>query len=327
MNNFYAVMSKPTYVSSAKITTRNLAVGHSVKELKAIIQLLLSIMLSLSFYLHANEPIAAASFKHKVPTVQKASRYQSVDDIDAYWVSEKLDGVRARWTGKKLISRNGHPFNAPAWFIAKFPATPLDGELWIGRGQFERVSGIVRQHQPNDKLWQQVKYMLFDAPESLEPFTLRIKQMEQLVQKAQVSHLRVIPQLRLNNETELQQLLDKVVASGAEGLMLHHGEAKYQDKRVAHLLKLKKHQDAEAIVIAHLPGKGKFTGMLGAIKVRDDHGVEFKIGTGFSNEQRKSPPAIGSVVTFKYFGKTSNNKPRFASFLRVRYEVGSEFAR
>lgn len=327
MKNFYAVMKKPTFYSPVKTTTYCFSVDQSDKMLDLISKLLIVCVFCLPLHCLAKAPVTDKSYARERPSVQQASRYQSVDDIDAYWVSEKLDGVRARWTGKKLISRNGHSFNAPAWFITNFPTTPLDGELWIGRGQFELVSGIVRQHQPDDKLWQQVKYMLFDVPQSPEPFTKRIEQMEQLVQKAQVSHLRVIPQLRLNNETELQQLLEKVVANGAEGLMLHHGQAQYQDKRVAHLLKLKKHQDAEAVVIAHLPGKGKFTGMLGALKVRDAHGVEFKIGTGFSNEQRKSPPLIGSVITFKYFGKTSNNKPRFASFLRVRYEVGSKFGR
>lgn len=268
---------------------------------------------------------AIANIEINSPAIQQASRYKKVDDISAYWVSEKLDGVRARWTGKQLISRNGHPFNAPIWFTADLPPIALDGELWIGRGQFDRVSGIVRQHQPNDKLWQQVKLMLFDLPNNKQSFTQRLSQMQTLVKNLGVAHLQVIPQQRLNSETKLQQLLDSVVKAGAEGLMLHHGQAKYQHQRVAHLLKVKKHQDAEAVVIAHLPGKGKFKGMLGAIKVRDKQGVEFKIGTGFSHDERKNPPLIGSVITFKYFGKTSKNKPRFASFLRVRYEVESRY--
>ena len=58
--------------------------------------------------------------------------------------------------------------------------------------------------------------------------------------------------------------------------------------------------------------------MLGAILVEYKDGVRFKIGSGFTIQQRQNPPAIGTIITYKFYGKTKNNKPRFASFLRVR---------
>ena len=71
-------------------------------------------------------------------------------DPAKYLVSEKYDGVRAIWDGKVLRFRSGRAVDAPAWFIAKLPAQPLDGELWLARGRFEALSGIVRKTEPED---------------------------------------------------------------------------------------------------------------------------------------------------------------------------------
>jgi hypothetical protein len=84
------------------------------------------------------------------------------------------------------------------------------------------------------------------------------------------------------------------------------------------LLKLKRFDDAEAIVIAHFEGKGKFSNMLGAVVVTTPEGREFKIGSGFKDLQRRDRPAIGSTITYKYQGFTARGLPRFASFLRER---------
>jgi DNA ligase-1 len=84
------------------------------------------------------------------------------------------------------------------------------------------------------------------------------------------------------------------------------------------LLKLKRFDDAEAIVIAHIEGKGKFSNMLGALVVTTPEAREFKIGSGFSDLQRRDSPAIGSTITYKYQGFTASGLPRFASFRRER---------
>ena len=128
----------------------------------------------------------------------------------------------------------------------------------------------------------------------------------------------MVSQFKVTDNIQLYMLLDKVVAQNGEGLMLHLATANYQIGRSKNLLKLKKHQDAEAKVIAHLAGKGKYTGMLGAIKVETPEGIVFKIGSGFSDQQRQHPPEIGSIITYKYIGKTQQGVPRFASFLRIK---------
>lgn len=254
----------------------------------------------------------------KPPPIQLATNYRQDIDVTQYYVSEKLDGIRAYWDGHQLISKQGNVFTAPTWFIKSFPATKMDGELWIARQQFEKVSGIVRTQDNQNEHWKQVKFMIFDLPESTASFEQRINKMQGIVTEATSPYLQMIKQQKLPNTKVLFDLLNNVVMGQGEGLMLHHQNALYQTKRSRDLMKLKKFEDAEATVIAYIPGKGKYEGLLGSILVKNKEGVTFKIGSGFSDQERNNPPAIGSVITYRFTGKTNNNIPRFASFVRVR---------
>ena len=241
-------------------------------------------------------------------------------DIDPtpYLVSEKYDGVRALWDGKVLRSRAGNVFNAPAWFTAKLPPQPLDGELWMARGQFEKLSGAVRKVTPLDDEWRAIKYMVFELPDASGSFAERAERIKQVVARAGFAQLLAVEQFRLADNAALKRKLAEVVKAGGEGLMLHRADAPYITGRNDALLKLKPLNDTEAKVIAHMPGKGKYTGMMGALQVELADGKRFQIGTGFTDAVRANPPAIGATVTFTYRGLTKNGLPRFASFLRVR---------
>jgi DNA ligase 1 len=242
-------------------------------------------------------------------------------DVSLYLISEKLDGVRALWDGKSLKFRSGQAIAAPGWFIAKLPATPLDGELWLGRGKFDLLSGMVRRQQPIDAEWQQVKYMVFELPSGDGTFAQRSQKLQTLVKQTNWPQLQWIEQFRIADEKALQAKLKQITSQGGEGLMLHLADAPITQGRSAVLLKLKLVSDAEGIVTAHIPGKGKFAGMLGALQIKTEDGHSVKIGTGFSDAQRKNPPPIGSTITYTYRDKTPSGKPRFASFLRERGAV------
>ena len=252
------------------------------------------------------------------PKIQLATLYHQDIIVQDYWISEKLDGVRAYWDGKNLISRQGNIFNCPAWFSQAFPDTPLDGELWIDRQQFAQVSSIVRQKKASDKDWQKITFMIFDLPRSPKIFSKRIQQMKEIVNSSASPYLQMIKQQKRDDNAQLQQLLESVLSKGGEGLMLHKGNAYYQTKRSKDLMKLKRYQDAEAIVLQHLPGKGRNSGRLGSILVETPEGVTFKIGSGFSDKERENPPAIGTTITYQFIGKTKNGVPRFASFMHIR---------
>ena len=197
--------------------------------------------------------------------LQLATTYQPQESIADYWISEKLDGVRGYWDGKNLYTRRGHRINAPSFFTENWPTIRLEGELWIERGKFEQVSGIVRIKYPKDYQWQSMKFMMFDLPKHQGVFSERIEKMKSIVLTCNTPYLRMIEQYRINDNTTLLKWLDTVVTDGGEGLMLHKADAYYQQGRTANIMKLKPYFDAEAQVIAHIEGKGKYLNKLGAI--------------------------------------------------------------
>lgn len=241
-------------------------------------------------------------------------------DPAAYLVSEKFDGVRAIWDGKTLRFRSGRTVSAPDWFIAKLPPEKLDGELWAGRGTFERLSGYVRKTLPLDDDWRQIKYMVFELPDNVGTFVDRAKRIQEIVAEAKWPQLIAVEQLRIADRAALKRKLDEVVNGGGEGLMLHLANAPYVTGRSDVLLKLKPLLDTEAKIVEHIAGKGKYAGNMGALRVEMPNGKRFNIGTGFSDAVRKNPPPVGTVITYTYRGLTSKGTPRFASYLRVREE-------
>lgn len=242
-------------------------------------------------------------------------------DPQGYLVSEKLDGVRALWDGQRLWFRSGLPIVAPASFLAQLPAVGLDGELWLGRGQFENLVGTVRRLLPDEKAWAGVRFMAFDMPGEPGPFAQRAAVMATLGLRHSRPAFDVLPQRRVATAALLSAWLQQVVAAQGEGLMLHRADAPWRGGRSDALLKLKPLADAEAQVVAHLPGLGRHAGRLGALRVRTAAGVEFKLGTGFSDAQRDQPPPLGGWVTYTFRGLTDAGVPRFAAFLRVRSAV------
>lgn len=239
-------------------------------------------------------------------------------DPAPYWVSEKLDGVRALWDGHRLRFRSGHLVPAPDWFTDALPKRPLDGELWMGRGTFDRLSGIVRSQPPDDADWRRLRYMIFELPDAPGPFSERVQGMRDIVARANVPWLRTVEQFRVRDRAELQRNLDRVVRAGGEGLMPHLASAPYVTGRQDVLLKLKPWQDAEATVIGYVPGKGKYRGMTGALLMQMPGGKRFRIGSGLTDALRRNPPPIGSSVTYRYQALTPDGVPRFARYLRLR---------
>ncbi|MGY4830331.1 DNA ligase [Sphaerotilaceae bacterium SBD11-9] len=237
-----------------------------------------------------------------------------------YWVSEKYDGVRACWDGQQLWTRHGHRIAAPTWFTAGWPGEPLDGELWAGRGQFSVASSAAARDVPDEAAWRRMRYMAFDLPAHPGPFDARLSALAQALTGSTNAALQAVPHHRLPDEAALQSLLRQTVRRGGEGLMLHRGDSLYRGERSDDLLKLKEQLDAEATVIGHIPGKGKYQGQLGALLVQTPEGLRFRLGSGLRDADRQAAPAIGSQVTYRYLGLHPNGSPRFASFVRVRLD-------
>jgi len=253
------------------------------------------------------------------PGLMLAKHWHAALKPNDFLVSEKLDGVRAVWDGRVLRFRSGRVIAAPGWFTAALPPTPLDGELWLGRGQFDRLSGIARRTTPVDAEWRELRYQVFDLPGAAGTFVERTARATSLLGTAGMpGWLQSVEQMRGTDQVALQQQLRQLVKAGGEGVMLHRADALWSAGRSDSLFKLKPLPDDEGRVIGHLPGKGRHTGRLGALLLVLPSGQQFALGTGFTDAQRESPPSIGAVVTYRYRERTPAGLPRFASFLRVR---------
>ncbi|MGF1706928.1 DNA ligase [Enterovibrio baiacu] len=254
-----------------------------------------------------------------------AMDYEHSDSRDwsRYVYSEKLDGIRAYWTGERLVTRTGHDIHAPRWFTDVLPAFPVEGELWGGRGKFEHTLSVVMDDMPNEQEWKTIRFMLFDAPNQQGNFSQRTQAIEAYLASLSDSltdvpeHLSLIPHYPAQSDAHIQTELNRLHQLGAEGIMLRHVDEIYIQGRDISLLKVKIAQDAEAEVIGYVEGKGKYTNMMGAIVVRMANGKTFKIGSGFSDKQREAPPPIGSKVTYRYNGYTKYGIPKFARFIRI----------
>lgn len=252
------------------------------------------------------------------PDILLAKIFDATANPADYWISEKYDGVRAIWNGHDLRFRSGRPVPAPAWFIAGLPEQALDGELWLGRDRFDELSAIVRKAEPVDAEWREVKYMIFELPGAPGTFTDRIVALRSIIATSSLPNLQAVPQFRIGDRKLLKRRLTEIVAVGGEGLMLHRADALYHGGRSDDLLKLKPFEDAEARVVGHEPGKGRFVGLTGALRMEMPDGKRFRIGSGLADAVRRNPPPVGSLVTYRYQSLTPKGLPRFPRYWRVR---------
>jgi len=254
------------------------------------------------------------------PPLLLAQSWDNVLNPAGWWMSEKLDGVRAYWDGKQFFSRQGNVYHAPDWFIEGLPNVPLDGELWLDRKAFQRTVSIVRR-QDKSEHWRSIRYVVFDAPNANGSFEERFEFLKDGIPSWHNQFTTIHEQTLCKNLDHLRDQLQLVESLGGEGLMLREPGSIYIAGRSTTLLKVKTFRDAEAVVIRHEPGKGKHTGRLGALTVRLPNGKEFSVGTGFSDRDREQPPSIGSSITFRYQELSDAGIPRFPSFVGLRSDV------
>lgn len=280
------------------------------------VQFFISSLVLLSFCLHANAEKLTPS------PVMLANVLRGEIALSDYWVSEKYDGMRGYWDGKQLLTRGGEHIEAPAWFTVGWPNIPLDGELWIGRGQFSRTVSTVRKKIPDEIQWHALHFMVFDLPAHPGSFSERNAALQSVITQIGQQWVIHVGQIKVSDHAALKAMLKRVVKRGGEGLMLHRGDSLYRAVRSDDLLKLKPYEDAEAKVIAHLPGKGKFANALGALEVESADGLRFRLGTGLSDADRRHPPRPGEWVTYRYNGRNEKTGiPRFARFVRIREDM------
>jgi DNA ligase-1 len=252
-------------------------------------------------------------------SLQKPKAFTRGKEITGWVMSEKLDGIRGYWNGKKFLTRKGLVLNPPSWFIENFPPFELDGELWSKRRDFEFIQSTVLDKTPG-KAWEKITYNIFEVPNTKGSFLLRLKKAGAWFKTHPNKHIRIIFQKKIKHRSDLDLFFDEIQSKGGEGVIVKDPQMPYHTGRTTHVLKVKKFWDMEGLVIGLNKGKGKYENMMGSITLKLENDIVFKLGTGFTDLNRKNPPALGKIVTFKYYGFTKNGIPRFASFLRVRQD-------
>lgn len=254
------------------------------------------------------------SFCNGLDIVKPSIYNKNYHNIDNWIMSEKLDGIRAIWTGKELLTKNGNKINVPEFYTKDFPSFMLDGELWTQRDDFENIQSIVLS-QNSSKFWENISYNIFEVPNQVGNFYSRLKILEDFLKNNPNKFIKIIPQIKIANKEHINKFMDEILKNKGEGIIIRNPFLDYEKGRSQNILKVKTFFDVEGEVISYNYNKNKLFKSLN-LKLKD--GTIFKLGGGFSNKDRENPPKIGSYVTFKYYGLTKNNKPKFASFLRVR---------
>jgi len=278
----------------------------------------------------ASEELTKSESKSK-PDLFLLKSYDENINVTGWLMSEKLDGVRAYWDGKQLMSRQGNVFTTPPWFVEKFPPFELDGELWLGRNQFANTNSIVNTITAGER-WRGITYQVFEVPNQSGGLLERLSVLKTYLKDDQSRHIQIIPQISILSNQHLQAELDKVLTLGGEGLVVRSTGELYKTGRLSSALKVKKKMDAECVVKDYTQGKGKYQGEVGALvceliaeqvvrlfpKLISKEPTVIKIGSGLTDRQRKHPPKIGTFITFQYMGLTKTGLPRFPVFLRER---------
>ena len=258
--------------------------------------------------------------KSVAPPLLLAHNWTADVDPSGYFLSEKLDGVRAYWQNGQFYSRQGNKFYAPAWFTPNLPVVTLDGELWLARKKFQRTVSIVRR-QDESELWRELRFVVFDAPAFPGPFEERLKFLKQTLAECEAEFAVALDQRQCTSVKHLHDELARIESLGGEGLMLRQPGSLYEAGRSSTLLKVKRFLEAEGRIVGHQPGAGRHQGRLGAVLV-EFSGLTFAVGSGFTDAQREKPPAIGSMITFRFQELTDRGVPRFPTFVRVRSTPG-----
>ena len=251
------------------------------------------------------------SLEAKKPELLLLNNYQNDINVTSWYMSEKLDGVRAIWDGEKLISRSGKVFSAPRFFTKDFPKHELDGELWTLRDDFSNVVSIVNKKEEHDG-WNKLTYNIFEVPQA------RGNLLERLSTVKESKYIKIIKQIKVKNKEDLNQFLKTIEKKNGEGVVVRDGNLDYYVGRNNNALKVKSYIDEECKVVGYNKGQGKYEGMIGSLSCKMGNQEIIKIGSGLNDYQRQNPPKIGAIITFKYYGLTSKGNPRFPIFLRVR---------
>jgi DNA ligase-1 len=253
-------------------------------------------------------------------------------------VQPKLDGMRAIFHGGKFWSRTRKPIALIDHLMKEIsalninPNLVLDGELYNHEysEDFEEIlSAARRQKNVSDKV-HHIQYHVYDIALGAT-FEKRMEKLEQLnLRVPSKSCIVIVPTKIVENEEQLREVYDEFLEAGYEGAMVRNLHATYENKRSAHLLKMKEFTDAEFKVVDIEEGRGKLQGHVGAFvcEISDKHGkrtfrAKAEGKQDFLKECFENPKLWkNKMLTVRFQGYTNkNNVPRFPVGVRFRTDL------
>lgn len=258
-----------------------------------------------------------------------AQKYNPSKDTKFPYISQpKLDGHRCLVSKYHMQTRNGKEYVSCPHIQAELkkffeinPDVVLDGELYNHnlKDDFEKISSLVRKTKPTEKDLQEtarlVEYHVYDAiVPSAKTFTDRYRTF--VTDLAGLERIKVVRAEFVHDADELNQKMSEYLEAGYEGQMLRVDETPYEHKRSKSLLKNKEFEDAEFKVIDIIEGVGNWAGMAKSVEIQlPDGSTQFSGMSGsydFAAEILTNKESlIGTDVTVRYQGTTSDNKLRF----------------
>ena len=285
------------------------------------------------------------------PQVQLAQKFEGVKYPYSLY-SRKLDGLRAYYKDGVAISRTNKPHKTePLAHITAQLKQFVDYDTWVYDGEiiylnpdgtedFTKAISLARSDNRTPEC-DNLYYCIFDMiqKEAFENKTPDVATFKDEYTRMK-AHLGIVEEkrdwyvtsqpnillLKQVDETKLEELQQNRIKYNYEGIMIRNADAHYEYKRSNNIRKIKEMQDTEVKLLGMEAGTGKFANTLGAM-VADYNGYELKIGSGFSDEQRKHywqhrDEYVGKYVKVKYFEKTVNQQGgeslRFPIFLCFR---------
>lgn len=233
-----------------------------------------------------------------------------------WWASEKLDGIRAMWDGKIMVTRQGYEIPLPMYLKKLLPTdVHLDGEMYFGRQKFEST-GLLRRNSVSDNELRRagLKFMVFDVIDEKIGTEGRHEIGKKIVKQARercderVCPIRWVRQAKVRSRDDLAKMLRDVVDKGGEGLMIKRPFSYYEKKRTSNLLKIKPIKRGEGTVVGYKKNKD---GNIGSIRI--EFGTVFLYAGGLTVDEKTNAQTLfpmGSTIAFHYNELTKNGVPR-----------------
>ena len=262
-----------------------------------------------------------------------------------FWVTQKLNGVRATFYNGQFIARSGAHFGGLEHIIKELSWTNvaglvLDGELTLkNKGNlsdneaFRVATGLLNSDNVNKTeicftIFDVIPIKDFDSAEPQISYSYRRSMLEEVSHTIHESeYVNVLPVLYYgSDQTKIDELLELMVEEDKEGLMLNT-DVPYKRTRHRGILKVKRFYTMDLPIIRCEEGDGRLEGTLGAL-VLDYQGNEVKVGSGFTDPQREElwrlrNDLVGTLCEVKYKEVSSDKHTgleslQFPVFVRLR---------